>query len=68
MAKSSLDSARLALDEAGGPTGRRVNENALRRDGIRVEAPERALEAATSRSGTGTIRPPSGAPGGAMGR
>jgi hypothetical protein len=33
-----------------------------------VEAPERALEAATGRSGTGTIHPSPGTPGGAMGR
>jgi hypothetical protein len=35
-------------------------------DHLYVEAPERALDAATGRSGIGTIQPPAGPPGGAM--
>jgi hypothetical protein len=68
MGTSSLDSARRSLDMADGPTGRRVDVNALRRDCIRVEAPERALETAIGRSGTGTSSLRLEPAGGAMGR
>ena len=60
MDYSSPVLARRSLDMADGPTRRRVAESAPRRDCIRVEAPERALEAATRRSGTGTIHPSPG--------
>jgi hypothetical protein len=68
MDKRSLDSATRSLYMADELTGRRVDENALGRGCIRVEAPERALETATGRCGTRTIHPPPGPPGGAMGR
>jgi hypothetical protein len=65
---SSLDSANRSLDLADGLTGRRADADALRLDCVRAEAPGGALEAATGRSGSGTIHPPPGTPGGAMGQ
>jgi len=50
MDDSFRDAARRSLAMADVPTGCRVDENALRRDCYRVEAPERAFEAAPGRS------------------
>ncbi len=68
MPRCTPDPTTRSLGMADGRTDRSVDENALRCACIRIEAPERALELATGRSGTDTNLPSPNTPGGAMGR